>query len=95
MTVSGFSKAACLVVALMVHLLLVGPVLSATPGEVTANQVKEMLDNNQALIVFPLSHLEYDSLHIKGSINVPIQHLPADLPADKTQPIVFYCLGFT
>jgi len=76
-------------------LLLVAPSFSAAPTEVTTEQVKNMMDTNQAMVIYPLSLMEFNSLHITNSVNVQIEHIPEELPADKTQALVFYCLGFT
>ncbi len=96
MKVPTLMKATCLLaLALCACLLSVTPVFSASPSEVTAEQVKEMMDTNQALVVYPLSLLEFNSLHIKGSVHIPTEHISEELPADKAQPLVFYCLGFT
>ena len=89
------SGACVIMLGLLFALIWVCPVLSAEPVEVTAGQVKEMMDANQAFVVFPLSPIEYNNLHIEGSVNVPIAEFPAGLPADKNQALVFYCLGRT
>lgn len=80
---------------LLVALVWTSPVFSAEPVEVTAGQVKDMMDANRAFVVFPLSPIEYNNLHIEGSVNIPIAKFPAGLPEDKNRALVFYCLGRT
>lgn len=61
--------------------------------EVDATQVKALMDNDGALVVFPLSPIEFDNMHIEGSVNIVMDMLEEDLPRDKERKIVFYCLG--
>lgn len=61
--------------------------------EVKADEVKKMMDAGGVLVINPLSRLEYNALHIKGSINIPFHRLKDDLPADKNKKLIFYCLG--
>lgn len=82
-------------IVLLVGLIFASPAVSADPVEVSADQVKAMIDGDKATVIFPLSLIEFNNLHIQGSVNVPIAEIPADLPADKTRALVFYCLGFT
>lgn len=84
-----------LLLALLVLLAFSCPVFSAEPVNVDAAQVKKMMDDNSAFVVFPLSAIEYNNLHIEGSVNIPIELLPARLPDDKKYSLVFYCLGGT
>lgn len=83
---------------LSAFIMLLGGALAAfaaEPVEVDAGRVKALMDADEAIVIFPLSPVEFNNLHIKGSVNVPIAEIPAGLPADKRQPLVFYCLGNT
>jgi len=82
---------ASLVLAL--SLFVSGYALADTWKEVTADELKTMMDAEDVLVVFPLSKIEFNDLHIKGSVNIPVQDLKKKLPADKEKKIVFYCLG--
>lgn len=62
-------------------------------GEVDAKATKEMMQKENVLVVFPLSPIEFDDLHIKDSVNIPMDLLAEELPKDKSQKIIFYCLG--
>ena len=64
--------------------------------EISAPVVKNMLENENVLVINLLSRLEYDLHHINGSINIPINTLEGSplLPADLTTPLIFYCMGF-
>lgn len=64
-----------------------------TYKEVDARTVKKMMDSEDTLVVFPLSPIEFNDLHIKGSVNIPMAQLERELPKDKFRKIVFYCLG--
>lgn len=87
--------ARALVPVLLVLLFCSPPAFSAEPVEVGADRVREMMDSGQAVAIFPLSPIEFNNLHIEGSINIPIDQIPASLPVDKTQALIFYCLGYT
>ncbi|PLY02272.1 MAG: hypothetical protein C0624_09055 [Desulfuromonas sp.] len=69
------------------------PVAAAGWQKIDAKGVKEMMDHEDPLVVFPLSRIEYNNLHIEGSVNIPLYQLEASLPADKNRKMVFYCLG--
>ncbi len=61
--------------------------------EVDAATVKKMMEADNALVVFPLSPIEFDNLHIEDSVNIQMEDLQASLPEDKSRKLVFYCLG--
>ncbi|MDO3378662.1 rhodanese-like domain-containing protein [Geoalkalibacter halelectricus] len=73
-----------------------GPVAAVEdPPEISAADLKTLMDKGEALVVFPLSLIEFNSLHIAGSVHIELGQIPAALPADKNQTLVFYCLGRT
>ena len=61
----------------------------------TAPEVKGMLDGGKAVVVHTLSALEFQIQHITGSINIPIIKMETTdkLPKDKATPLIFYCMG--
>jgi rhodanese-related sulfurtransferase len=61
--------------------------------DIDATSLKALMDKEEALVVFPLSPMEFDHKHIKGSINIIPAKMEYELPADKRKTIVFYCLG--
>ncbi|HKL26246.1 MAG TPA: rhodanese-like domain-containing protein [Desulfuromonadales bacterium] len=89
------SRMSLFLAALLSLLLWTMPVCAAEPVEVDAERVKELMDADQATVIFPLSPIEFNNLHIRDSVNIPIAEVPAALPADKSRPLVFYCLGRT
>lgn len=64
-------------------------------AEITAPEVKTMLDEKRAVLVNVLSAIEYEMQHITGSINIPIDKIATSdrLPVDKNTPLVLYCMG--
>ncbi len=54
-----------------------------------------MLDDSKALVVNVMSGVEYSLQHIRGSINIPLNHMKTTdkLPQDKNTPLVFYCMA--
>jgi len=65
---------------------------------VTTEELQKLLDSgkNAPLVIDARTPEEYDEVHIKNAINIPVAKLekePALLPADKKQGIVFYCNG--
>jgi len=61
--------------------------------DVKAAEVKAMMDAGGAVVINPLSRIEFDDLHIVGSTNIPMHELESKLPGDKGKRLVFYCLG--
>lgn len=61
--------------------------------ETNAQDLKKMMDSDEVLVIFPLSPIEFNNQHIKDSVNIPIDQLEEKLPKDKSQKLVFYCLG--
>lgn len=82
-----------LLMTLSALLLSSGLCLAATYQEIDVAGVKKLIDKGNALVVNPLSPVEFDNEHIPGSVNIPIEVLKSGLPKDKAMPIVFYCLG--
>ncbi len=89
---SGGLLTALAVVALVA---ITPPSVAADVVEINAQQLKEMMDTSDVLVIFPLSRIEFNHLHIKGSINIPLEEIQTKLPADKNRRLVFYCLGRT
>jgi rhodanese-related sulfurtransferase len=85
-----------LVVMLVILVLMMAVDATAEvvkPHEINAHAVKFMMEDDQALVIFPLSSIEFNDLHIKGSINIQISQLDSKLPKDKSRRLIFYCLG--
>lgn len=72
-------------------LTIAGP----SPSIITAPEVKQLMESGDALLVHVLSRLEYQFQHIPSSINIPINKVQEStkLPANKSTPVVFYCMG--
>lgn len=62
---------------------------------ITAPELKEMIAEENVVVINALSRIEYEIQHIKGSINIPVVEMASTdkLPADLSTPLVFYCLG--
>ena len=63
--------------------------------EISAPEVKNMIEGGRTVVVHVLSETEYEMQHIPGSINIPVIDMETTnaLPRDKTTPLVFYCMG--
>lgn len=80
------------VVALLLTLSI--PAFAASYQEIDSKLLKAMMDKDkQVLVVFPLSKIEFNDLHIAGSVHIPLAELKQKLPPDLGRPLVFYCLG--
>ncbi|MDH3997329.1 MAG: rhodanese-like domain-containing protein [Desulfuromonadales bacterium] len=60
---------------------------------VDAASVKQLMEQENALVVFPLSPMEFKHEHIEDSVNIIMAMLEYELPDDKDRKLVFYCLG--
>ena len=87
------------VMPLVILMLFATPILADEIPQgvsvVTAPELRKMLAEKKVLVVNALSRIEYRVQHIPGSINIPVDELQSssDMPADKLQPIAFYCNG--
>ncbi len=64
--------------------------------EITAEELKAKMDAGEKfLLINSLSNIEFEAVHIPGSVNIPLQFLliTEELPEDKNHLIVTYCLG--
>ncbi len=63
--------------------------------EITAPELKTMLEEKQCLLIHSLSKIEYEIQHIEDSINIPVVEMNTTdlLPNDKATPLIFYCMG--
>jgi rhodanese-related sulfurtransferase len=65
---------------------------------VTTEELKKLIDSGKSapLVVDARNPEEFDEVHIKDAVNIPVAKLekdPALLPADRQRSIVFYCNG--
>lgn len=71
----------------------------ANPSEifkdVTAPEVRYMIEAREVTLVNVLSETEYAVQHIPGSVNIPVTEIETTdrLPRDKNAPVVFYGMG--
>ncbi len=80
---------------LCIGLLVLGVVSTASAKwtEITTADLKTKMDGGNILVINPLSSIEYNNLHIEGSVNISVPELKIKLPTDKAKPLAFYCLG--
>ena len=75
------------------------------PQEISTTELQAMMSSDQKFaIINVLPKIIYDSMHLPGSVNLPIgtleelSSLPfpeeVSLPFPKDIPIVFYCMGY-
>ncbi len=73
------------------------PLKAEDPGykEITAPELKILLEKKKCLLIHSLSKIVFEIQHIEGSINIPVIELETTtlLPKDKSTPLVFYCMG--
>ncbi len=68
-------------------------------GVVTSEEVKSMIDRMEPglVVIDARTPAEYQEVHIKGAVNIPLPTLekdPAALTFPKDAKLVFYCNGF-
>lgn len=61
----------------------------------TAPEVKTLMDSGDVVLIHTLSAIEFEIQHIPGSINIPVITMRETtlLPAEKNTPLIFYCMG--
>lgn len=61
----------------------------------TAPEVKKMVEEDGALLIHVLSQIEFEIQHIPNSINIPITQVANSdkLPSQLDKPLIFYCMG--
>lgn len=79
--------------SLLFVLSCTGFAVGAPYQEIQTPEVKKMMDEGDVLVVYALSRIEYNDLHIKGSVQISIPKLAEELPQDKNKKLIFYCLG--
>jgi rhodanese-related sulfurtransferase len=84
-------------VCIIVLALLVEPLGAVENGfkEVSAPEVKSLIENKKAVVINLLSQIEFSIQHIPDSINIPIVDFEKTekLPQQKDTPLVLYCMG--
>ena len=75
--------------------LLPSPAKADPIKNLTAPEVKTLLDDGKVVLIHTLSGIEFEIQHIPGSINIPVINMRDTtlLPEDKTTPLIFYCMG--
>ena len=76
--------------------LFIGHVQAMDFTEITAEKLKSKMDAGEKLLLInPLSDIEFNTEHIPGSVNIPLQNIliTERLPKNRDQLIVTYCLG--
>ncbi|MDH3997225.1 MAG: rhodanese-like domain-containing protein [Desulfuromonadales bacterium] len=87
-------KCVVLLLAVALFALVSSPSFAAMEYvDIDAAGVKTLMATEDALVIFPLSPIEFDDLHIKGSVNIPMGELEKRLPQNKNEKVIFYCLG--
>ncbi len=63
--------------------------------EITAPELKNMIDEKKVTVIHVLSEIEYEMQHIEGSFNIPIVKMETTdkLPKSKETALAFYCMG--
>jgi len=76
-------------------LLLVGCSNNILVKNINGNDADELINNNNAIIIDVRSRAEYESGHIKNSINIPIDTIDLneleELVTSKDNNIIVYC----
>ena len=71
-------------------LLLPPPARADQVRDLTAPEVRQLVEEEGALPVHVLSRIEFDMQHLPGSINIPVTEVAASdaLPPDRERPLV-------
>lgn len=84
-----------ILIIITMTLLLVGCSNNILVKNISGNEANELINNNNAIIIDVRSSAEYESGHIKNSINVPIDTIDLikleELSPSKDNNIIVYC----
>lgn len=59
---------------------------------VTFDNAREMIENNQVILIDVRSKCEYDLMHIKNAINIPVEQIEQKIfPIEQNKPLMIYC----
>lgn len=62
-----------------------------TNSKIKEEKLKKAMADNNYIIVDVRSELEYDSEHVIGAINIPVDKIDDTIELDKTKTIIVYC----
>jgi rhodanese-related sulfurtransferase len=60
---------------------------------ISRDEVRRLMDEEDAQLVEVLARVEYDEEHIPGAVNLPVKELNATTSQrlDRTRPVITYC----
>jgi rhodanese-related sulfurtransferase len=60
---------------------------------ITRDEVRRLMDEEDAQLVDVLARVEYDEEHIPGAVNLPLKELNATTTQglDRKRPVITYC----
>ncbi|MEG2348673.1 MAG: rhodanese-like domain-containing protein [Clostridia bacterium] len=59
---------------------------------VSFEQARDMIENEQVILIDVRTKSEYDLMHIKNAINIPVTQIEQKIfPIEQTKPIMVYC----
>lgn len=66
------------------------------PTSIDQQEVRRLLDEENAQLVEVLPHQEYEQEHLAGAINMPLKELTPDSVSalDRARPVIVYCHDF-
>jgi len=68
--------------------------LAADYSEIATEEVKRLLERDkEAMLIFPLSRIEYDEKHIPGAVHIPLAEIKNKLPEDRNTRLIVYSRG--
>lgn len=78
-------------IVLTLVLVLTGCTSSKDDGNAKNNTLNEIIEQGNYIIVDVRTNEEYEDLHIKGPINIPLQEIDDNVDLDKSKKILVYC----
>lgn len=60
-------------------------------GDGTKTKLDEIIDGGNYIVLDVRTRSEYDSNHVKGSLNIPYDEIDDDVSLDKSKTILVYC----
>lgn len=95
METNSKNKIFLIIIIILILLVFVITMVSLNKSSIiqkpNINEIKEIIQNENVIMIDVRTKVEYDSGHIKGAINIPDTEIANTINYDKNKTIAVYC----